>query len=50
MIVGLASIMFIALFGWGDDYFGWADRNGDIQLALGVSFILGIIAGYKSHS
>ena len=49
MIVGLASMIFIALFGWGHDYFHWSDPNGDIQLALGTSFVLGILAGYKSR-
>lgn len=49
MIVGLASLIFILLFGWGDTYFGWHDPHGDLQLALGASFILGIVAGYKSR-
>ena len=48
MIVAIASLIFIALFGWGSDYFGWADPNGKIQLALATSFVLGILAGYKS--
>lgn len=49
MIVGLASLIFIALFGWGHDYFHWADPNGDVQFALGISFVLGIVAGYKTR-
>lgn len=49
MIVGLASLIFIMLFGWGDSYFGWHDPKGELQLALGASFILGIVAGYKSR-
>jgi hypothetical protein len=48
MIVGIASAMFIWLFGWGQDYFHWSDPSGDIQLALFASFILGIICGYKT--
>ena len=50
MIVGLAAAIFIALFGWGSNYFGWADPNGKVQLALAASFVLGIVAGYKSTS
>lgn len=50
MLVGLSSLIFIALFGWGAEYFGWADPSGKIQLALATSFVLGIVAGYKSNS
>lgn len=49
-MVGLAIAMFIALFGWGSRYFGWDDPEGKIQLALGVSFILGVLSGYKAKS
>jgi hypothetical protein len=48
MIVGIAALMFIALFGWGQDYFRWVDPSGNVQLALFTSFILGIICGFKS--
>jgi hypothetical protein len=48
MIVGIAAMMFIWLFGWGQDYFHWADPSGDIQLALFASFVLGIVCGYKT--
>ena len=47
MVIGIASAMFIALFGWGGTYFGWSDPEGKVQLALVTSFILGIIGGYK---
>ena len=48
MIVGLASAIFVALFGFGSDYFGWSDPDGKVQLALFASFVLGAVAGYKS--
>jgi hypothetical protein len=48
VMIGLALAMFIALFGWGDKYFGWFDPDGKVQLALFTSFILGAVAGYKS--
>jgi len=48
MLVGLASAMFVFLFGWGDSYFGWSDPAGKVQLALFTTFVLGAIAGYKS--
>ena len=49
MVVGIAVAMFIALFGWGAEYFGWSDPDGKIQLALATSFILGILGGFKSR-
>ncbi|CAA9513307.1 MAG: hypothetical protein AVDCRST_MAG44-1521 [uncultured Sphingomonas sp.] len=48
MVVGVASAMFIALFAWGAQYFGWSDPDGKVQLALVTSFILGILGGYKA--
>ncbi len=47
-MVGLALAMFIALFGWGAQYFGWSDPVGKVQLALFTSFVLGALCGYKS--
>ena len=47
-MVWLALAMFVALFGWGAQYFGWSDPVGKIQLALFTSFILGVICGYKN--
>ena len=44
-MVAIAAAMFIALFGWGHDYFHWSDPSGRVQLALFTSFILGIICG-----
>jgi len=48
MVVGIAAMMFVALFGWGQDYFHWSDPSGRVQLALFTSFILGIICGFKT--
>jgi hypothetical protein len=49
MVAGIALAMFIALFGWGARYFGWSDPTGKVQLALFTSFILGVVASYKSR-
>jgi hypothetical protein len=49
-MVGLALAMFIALFGWGDKYFGWVDPDGKVQLALFTAFILGAVSGFKTKS
>ena len=47
-MIGLALAMFIALFGFGAQYFGWQDPVGKVQLALFTSFILGVVGGYKT--
>ena len=49
MMVAIAAGMFILLFGWGADYFGWDDTSGKVQLALFTTFVLGIICGFKSR-
>ena len=48
MLVGLATVMFIALFGWGATYFGWDDPEGKVRLALFTCFVLGALCGYKT--
>ncbi|HEU5286374.1 MAG TPA: hypothetical protein VFU20_07695 [Sphingomicrobium sp.] len=47
-MVWFAVAMFVVLFGWGAQYFGWSDPSGKVQLALFTSFILGVICGYKN--
>ena len=49
-MVWLALAMFVSLFGWGAQYFGWQDPMGKVQVALFTSFILGMICGYKNQS
>ena len=48
-MIAIAALMFVALFGWGQDYFGWDDPVGKVQLALFTSFVLGALCGYKSR-
>jgi hypothetical protein len=45
---GLALVMFLALFGFGDRLLGWSDVSGNVQLGLFLAFILGIICGYRT--
>ena len=48
-MVGLATAMFIGLFAFGHQMLGWSVMpNDEVQLGLFISFILGIIAGYKT--
>jgi hypothetical protein len=44
----LALVMFILLFGFGGQMFGWSDPKGQIQLALFATFVFGIICGYRT--
>jgi hypothetical protein len=48
MVGAIAIAMFVALVGFGGNYFGWEDPGGRVQLALITSFILGVIGGYKA--
>ena len=50
MMIAIAVAMFIALVGWGSDWFGWSDPTGEVQLALFTCFVLGALCGYKSKS
>jgi len=46
-VAGLALILFVALFAFGGQYFGWPEAGGRIQLALFCAFIFGVICGLK---
>jgi hypothetical protein len=48
-MAGLAVIMFIALFAFGGELMGWRDPDGQVQLALFMSFLFGIIAAYRAR-
>ena len=43
----IALSMFLGLWLYGQQMFGWADPNGDINIALILTFVLGIICGYR---
>lgn len=45
---GIALMMFVALFGFGDEFVGWSDVDGKIKLALFASFVFGIICGWRT--
>lgn len=44
----LALMMFVGLFGFGHELFGWQDANRHIQTALAISFLFGIICGWRT--
>ena len=47
-MIWLALAMFVSLFAWGANYFGWDDPEGKVRLALFTCFVLGALCGYKS--
>ena len=47
-MMGLALMMFIALFAFGGQLLGWQDHSSNIQLGLFMSFIFGIVCGYRT--
>jgi hypothetical protein len=49
MVSGIAIAMFVALVGWGSQYFGWSDPDGKVQLALAACYILGAISAYRAR-
>jgi hypothetical protein len=48
-MMGLALSMFIALFAFGHQLLGWSDPQGQIQLGLFMSFLFGIVCGYRTR-
>ncbi len=48
-MVGLASAIFVSVFGFGNAIFGWSDHTlHEVQLGLFLSFVLGVLCGYKT--
>ncbi|WP_294300937.1 hypothetical protein [uncultured Sphingomonas sp.] len=41
----LAMVMFVALVGFGRDYFHWSGTH--VELALFATFVFGVICGFK---
>ena len=49
-MVGLAAAMFVGLFAFGAQFFGWSEAaHEQLQMGLFLSFVLGIICGYKTR-
>ena len=47
-MAGLALIMFIGLFAFGGEMMGWPTEDGQVQLGLFMSFLFGIVCGYRT--
>ncbi len=48
-MMGLALGMFIALFAFGNQFLGWHDPHGQVQMGLFMSFLFGIVCGYRTR-
>lgn len=46
----VAMFLFISVFAFGQDYFGWTDPAGYVQLSLVACFVFGIICGIRVKS
>ena len=47
-MLGLALCMFIGLFAFGHDLCGWNDPGVQVQMGLFMSFLFGIVCGYRT--
>ena len=47
-MMGIALGSFIGLFAFGHDLIGWSDPNGQVQMGLFMSFLFGIVCGYRT--
>jgi hypothetical protein len=48
-MVGLAAAMFVGLFAFGHQLIGWGTSpDSNVQMGLFLSFVLGILCGYKT--
>lgn len=48
-MMGLALGMFVGLFAFGASFLGWHDPHGNVQLALFMAFLFGIVCGYRTR-
>lgn len=46
---GLALVMFVGLFAWGQQIVGYDDPHGRVQLALLATFSFGLMVGYRAQ-
>jgi len=47
-MLGVALACFIYLFAFGHAFLGWTDPQGQVQMGLFMSFLFGIVCGYRA--
>jgi len=45
----IATALFICLFVYGPQVFGYSDDDSSIKLALFTTFVFGLLAGYRAR-
>ncbi|HEY5710565.1 MAG TPA: hypothetical protein VIT38_01620 [Allosphingosinicella sp.] len=48
-MMGIALVCFIGLFAFGNSFLGWSDPHGQVQMGLFMSFLFGIVCGYRAR-
>jgi hypothetical protein len=48
-MLGIALISFIGLFAFGAQLLGWHDTHGQVQMGLFMSFLFGIVCGFRAR-
>ena len=48
-MMAIALAMFVAMFAFGGQLMGWSDPTGQVQLGLFMSFLFGIVCGYRTR-
>ena len=48
-MLALALGMFIGLYAYGHDLLGWHDPHHHVQMGLFMSFLFGIVCGYRTR-
>jgi hypothetical protein len=49
-MLGVGLVCFLGLFAFGGKMLGWSDPAGQVQMGLFMSFIFGIVCGYRTRS
>jgi hypothetical protein len=45
----IATALFVCIFVFGADVFGYSDDNGQVRLAIFATFLFGLLAGYRAR-
>jgi len=48
-MLGIGLACFLGLFAFGGRFLGWHDPTGQVQLGLFMSFLFGIVCGYRTR-
>jgi hypothetical protein len=49
-MLGIGLACFLGLFAFGGKLLGWNDPAGQVQMGLFMSFLFGIVCGYRTKA